>query len=149
MGPTPSLWHTAPGVSAGKPGTPSAMIHTWTEHRVMHCIIPSPATTLPSQRCYDNLHFLSFFQSDLVQRPHRDLGDIVGDELPGGALRVAGGEALSVPQVTCVKTKQVHFLGGRGGVDQLSQILKSLQRRAATHCFHLQQRLRSAQRRAV
>lgn len=37
---------------------------------------------------------------DLVQRSHRNLGDIVGDELPGGALWVAGGEALSVPQVT-------------------------------------------------
>lgn len=35
----------------------------------------------------------------LVQRPHRDLGDVVGDELPGGALRVAGGEALPVPHV--------------------------------------------------
>lgn len=38
--------------------------------------------------------------TDLVQRPHRNLGDIVGDELPGGALWVAGREALSVPQVT-------------------------------------------------
>lgn len=38
--------------------------------------------------------------TDLIQRPHRNLCDVVRDELPGGALRVAGGEALSVPQVT-------------------------------------------------
>lgn len=41
------------------------------------------------------------FLTDLVQRPHRHLGDVVGDELPAGALRVAGGDTLSVPQVTC------------------------------------------------
>lgn len=41
--------------------------------------------------------------SDLVQRSHGDLGDVVRDELPGGALRVAGGEALPEPQVTCTE----------------------------------------------
>lgn len=38
--------------------------------------------------------------TDLVQRPHGNLADVVGDELPGRALGVAGGEALSDPQVT-------------------------------------------------
>lgn len=41
------------------------------------------------------------FCFDLVQRAHGHFGDIVGDELPAGALGVAGGEALSVPQVPC------------------------------------------------
>lgn len=41
------------------------------------------------------------FPTDLVQRPHRHLGDVVGDQLPAGALRVAGGDALPVPQVAC------------------------------------------------
>lgn len=44
---------------------------------------------------------LRVFGLDLVQRAHGHFGDIVGDELPGGALGVAGGEALSVPQVPC------------------------------------------------
>lgn len=38
---------------------------------------------------------------DLVQRSHRHFGDIVGDELPGGTLGIAGGQALAVPQVPC------------------------------------------------
>lgn len=41
-----------------------------------------------------------YANTDLVQRSHRNLGDIIGDELPGRALRVAGSETLSVPQVT-------------------------------------------------
>lgn len=45
--------------------------------------------------------FPQCFLTDLVQRPHRHLGDVVGDELPARALRVAGGDTLSVPQVTC------------------------------------------------
>lgn len=90
----------APGLSAGKPGTPSAMIHTWREqqHPVMRVIVYS---LIPQ------FHWIVFF-FDLVQRPHRDLGDITGDELPGGALRVAGGEALSVPQVTYMKTTRIY-----------------------------------------
>lgn len=51
-----------------------------------------------------------FVWSHLVQRSHRDLGDIVRDELPGGALRVAGGEALSVPQVTYMKIKRIYWV---------------------------------------
>lgn len=45
--------------------------------------------------------------TDLVQWPHGNLGDVVRDELPGGALWVAGCEALSVPQVTYMNTKKV------------------------------------------
>lgn len=52
---------------------------------------------------------LFVFWSDLVQRSHRDLGDIIRDELPGGALRVAGSEALSVPQVTYMKTTRIYL----------------------------------------
>lgn len=37
----------------------------------------------------------------LVQWSYRDLCDVVGDEFPGGALRVTGSDALSVPQVIC------------------------------------------------
>lgn len=48
--------------------------------------------------------------TDLVQRPYRNRGDVVGDELPGRALRVAGGEALSVPQVTYMKMKRVYLI---------------------------------------
>lgn len=33
----------------------------------------------------------------LVQWSNRDLCDVVGDEFPGGALRVTGSDALSVP----------------------------------------------------
>lgn len=56
------------------------------------------------------IFFLLFvFWSDLVQRSHRDLGDIIRDELPGGALRVAGSEALSVPQVTYMRTTRIYL----------------------------------------
>lgn len=44
--------------------------------------------------------------TDLVQRSHRNLGDVVRDELPGRALRITGREALSVPQVTYWKIKK-------------------------------------------
>lgn len=53
---------------------------------------------------------LLVFWSDLVQRSHRDLGDIIRDELPGGALRVAGSEALSVPQVTYMRTTRIYLV---------------------------------------
>lgn len=37
--------------------------------------------------------------SNLVQGPYRHLADIIRDVFPGGALRVTGGHAPSVPQV--------------------------------------------------
>lgn len=41
--------------------------------------------------------------SYLVQRAYRDFADIVRYVFPGGALRVAGGHTLSVPQVTLIE----------------------------------------------
>ena len=42
---------------------------------------------------------IDYHGSDLVQRAHRNLADIIRNVFPGGALRVTGGHALSVPKV--------------------------------------------------
>lgn len=54
MGPTPSLWHTAPGVSVGKPGTPSAMTHTFRGGEQRHHLSSSPSSCL--RRSQENLN---------------------------------------------------------------------------------------------
>lgn len=47
----------------------------------------------------ENDKMLLISLSNLVQGPYRNLADIIGDVVPGGALRVTGGHTLSVPQV--------------------------------------------------
>lgn len=75
--------------------------------------------------------FPQCFLTDLVQGPHRHLGDVVGDELPAGALRVAGGDTLSVPQVTCRGRER-----GSGGREKYFNIFFFYV--AATECFNLE-----------
>lgn len=53
---------------------------------------------------------LGCHSTDLVQRSNGNLGDVVRDELPSGALRVAGGEALSVPQVAYKTLKECNVI---------------------------------------
>lgn len=67
-------------------------------HLQWHHLSSSPSSRL--RRSQENLFYLLW--SDLVQRSHRHLGGVARDELPGRALRVAGGDSLSVPQVTCM-----------------------------------------------
>lgn len=47
----------------------------------------------------ENDKTLLISSSNLVQGSYRNLADIIRDVVPGGALRVTGGHALSVPQV--------------------------------------------------
>lgn len=61
--------------------------------------------------------------SNLVQRAHRHFGDVVGDELPGGTLGVAGGEALAVPQVPCRGPEWLHERLTDAGVEKVSLLL--------------------------
>lgn len=64
------------------------MIHTFNQQTLFHHLYKQICTK-PWQWC----------STDLVQRSHWNLPDIIGDVLPGGALGVARSHSLSVPQV--------------------------------------------------
>lgn len=64
------------------------MIHTFNQQTLFHHLYKQICTK-PWQWC----------STDLVQRSHWNLPDIIGDVLPEGALGVARSHSLSVPQV--------------------------------------------------
>lgn len=91
------LLHGVPSHCDVVPSTPNAVVPRLSFR--LHRLDSEPMAHRPTAQTLAALHLVRN-DPHLVQRPCRDLAYIIREVFPGGALRVAGGHTLPVPQVT-------------------------------------------------